>query len=219
MTISLREKIYRKIRDSIVYGKLSPGERLIESSLVKEFRASRSPIREALRQLGSEGLVKLERNKGITVTKLSIKAVDEIYTLRCLLESYATRLTAERVTKKQMVYLRGLQRKLAIASKNLELRDYLNDNTSFHSFFIEHSGNENMIQILDGLRRKIYRYQIMAIYIPGHFESYFEDHESILQACEKNDSETAEKYMRIHLERIRNVMINHLNQLESISLT
>src|SRR4030043_2088390 len=104
MTESLREKIYQAVRDDITYGRLSSGERLVESMLVERFRASRSPIREALRQLVSEGLITFERNKGITVSKLSTREVDEIYTLRWLLESYAARLTAGKATKKDLKY-------------------------------------------------------------------------------------------------------------------
>ena len=67
MSKSLREKIYEKIRDDITYGKYVPGERIVEDRLVEVLKASRSPIREALRQLQSEGLVTFERNRGILV--------------------------------------------------------------------------------------------------------------------------------------------------------
>jgi len=75
MVKSLRERIYKKIRDKITNGNLSAGERRIESNLANEFHVSRSPIREALGQLKSEGLIIFERNKGIRVSKLSVKQV------------------------------------------------------------------------------------------------------------------------------------------------
>ena len=76
MKKSLRDKIYKKLKTQITQGLLSPDERLIEDRLTREFKASRSPIREALRLLESEGLLTLERNRGISVAKLSIKQVD-----------------------------------------------------------------------------------------------------------------------------------------------
>ena len=119
MEKSLRERIYQEIRDQITYCKLNPGERLVESNLMIQFGASRRPIREALRQLYSEGLLTFEKNKGYTVSKLSLKQVDEIYSIRWLLESYAARLTAEKATKKDVVFLDGLNKKLhQAANKN-----------------------------------------------------------------------------------------------------
>jgi DNA-binding GntR family transcriptional regulator len=208
--ISLREKIYRRIKDDITYGKILPGERLVESRVAEEFKASRAPIREALRQLESEGLTKFERNKGITVLKLSIREIDEIYSLRWLLESYAARLSAEKATRKQVTYLRHLQDKLKGAVRNYDLSSWIQNNILFHNFFSENSGNSNLIQMLDTLKRRVYRYHYTIIRIPGHFKSYIEHHEGILRACEKNDGDMAEKFMKLHLETIKDVLIRYL---------
>jgi DNA-binding GntR family transcriptional regulator len=108
MNSSLRQKVYYSIREDITLGRLSPGERLIEFELAKRFKASRSPIREAIRQLESEGLIKFNQNRGITVSKLSPEEVNEIYNVRWLLESYAARLIAEKATKANVVYLGDL---------------------------------------------------------------------------------------------------------------
>jgi len=210
MPKSLREKIYEKIRDDITYGTMSPGERLVEDALAKRFKASRSPIREALRRLESEGLIEFARNKGITVSKLSIKQVDEIYTLRWLLESYATRLCAERATRNDVLYLKDLHEKLKAAAKAYDLKNWLDNNTLFHNFLSDHSGNSNLIAILDILKRRIYRYKYMIVRIPGHFGEYIKHHEGILWACGRNDGAVAEEYMKLHLEKIKQVLIDYL---------
>lgn len=210
MKKSLREKIYEKIRNDITYGHLSPGERLIESNLVNEFKASRSPIREALRQLESEALITFERNKGITVSKLSTKQVEEIYNIRSILESYSARLTAENATMDHVEYLRDLQERLGKAAKSFDFLNWLHNNNLFHTFIIEHSGNTNLVRILSILRRRVYRYQYISIRIPRHLESYLEQHDGILRGCEKNDGVMAERYMKIHLENIKHVLVDHL---------
>jgi DNA-binding GntR family transcriptional regulator len=208
--LSLREEIYQKIRDDITNGNLLPGERLLEDKLAKRFKVSRSPVREALRNLESEGLIEFERNKGITVTKLSIEQVDEIYSLRWLLESYAVRLSAESATKHNVMYLRNLNEKLKKAAKAYDLKGWLENNSLFHNFFAEHSGNNNLTQILDILKRRIYRYR-MVVRVPGHFEDYIKHHEGILRGYEKKDGEMAERYMKIHLEMVKRVTIDFLN--------
>jgi DNA-binding GntR family transcriptional regulator len=212
MTESLRQKIYQSIRDDITYGKLSPGERLVESELAEHFKASRSPIREALRQLESESLIRINQNKGITVSKLSPEEVDGIYNLRWLLESYAARLSAEKATKSHVVYLKDLHKKLKLAAKNSDLSSWIQNNILFHDFFSENSGNSNLHQILVTLKRRVYLYHYVIVSVPGNFKAYIEHHDQILRACERNDGEMAEKYMKLHIETIKQVLINYLNR-------
>ncbi len=212
MKKSLRESIYQKIKDDITYGFLFPGQRLIESELTKEFNASRSPIREALRQLEGEGYIIFSRNKGITVSKLSIKEVNELFDLRCLLESYAAGMAAERVTKKQIAHLRDLQEKLRIAASKGELKDWLHNNVPFHNLLYQNSGNNNLIHMIDTLNRRTYRYKYMIVRIPGHFKSYLKHHDAIIKGCEKKDREMVEKLMRLHLETIKDVLISDLEK-------
>jgi DNA-binding GntR family transcriptional regulator len=169
-----------------------------------------------LRQLESEGLVTFQRNRGITVSKLSIKAVDEIYTLRCLLESYAANLSAKRSTPKHAIFLKGLQKNLITAAGAFDLKTWIDNNTLFHNFFSDHCDNNNLRQILDTLKRRVYRYQYIILRIPGHFESYLNHHEAIISACEQRDGAVAERYMRLHLERVKNVLIEYLHEFHSV---
>ena len=211
MPESLRQKIYQSIREDITYGKLFPGERLVESQLAEKFKASRSPIREALRQLESEGLIRLNQNKGITVARLSAKEVDEIYSLRWLLESYAARLSAGQATKAHLVYLKDLHEKLKVAGRNADLSSWIHHNILFHDFFSENSGNSNLHQMLVNLKNRVYLYHYIIVSVPGNFQVYLDHHEEILKACKKNDGEMAEKYMKLHIEHIKQVLIHHLD--------
>jgi DNA-binding GntR family transcriptional regulator len=180
--------------------------------LVERFKTSRSPIREALRQLESEGLITFERNKGITVSRLTIQEIDEIYSLRWLLESYAAHLSAERATRKDVAYLKDLHRKLKVAAKDSDLVKWIHNNILFHDFFSENPGNNNLQQVLTMIKRRVYRYHYMIVRIPGHFKAYLEHHEGILRACELNDGKMAEKYMKAHVQTIKKVLIDYLNK-------
>jgi DNA-binding GntR family transcriptional regulator len=184
----------------------------VESMLVERFKTSRSPIREAVRQLESEGLITFQRNKGITVLRLTIQEIDEIYTLRWLLESYAAHLSAERATRKDVAYLKNLHGKLKLSAKNSDLLSWIHNNILFHDFLSENSGNSNLQQILTTVKRRVYRYHYTIVRIPGHFKAYLEDHEGILRACELNDGKMAEKYMKAHVQTIKRVLIDYLNR-------
>lgn len=100
--LSLREGIISKIREDIIYGRVRPGERFIESRLSEQFNTSRTPIREALWQLESEGLIEFERYRGITISKLTLNEIDELFTIRALLESFAAGLAGGRAVKKDV---------------------------------------------------------------------------------------------------------------------
>ena len=211
MTESLREKIYKDIRNDIMQGKLLPGQRVVESVLVERFKVSRSPIRESLRRLESEGMITLEHNKGITVSRLSSQEIEEIYNLRWLLESYAARLSAERATRNDVAYLKDLNSKLKAAARNYDLMSWIQNNVLFHDFLSENSGNGNLTQVLSTIKRRVYRYHYMIIRIPGHFKTYLDQHEGILKACENKDGKGAERHMKAHLQTIKRVLIDYLD--------
>ena len=215
MSQSLRESICEKIREEITYGKLSPGERLLEYKLVERFKTSRSPIREALCQLEREGLITFERNKGITVPKLSIEEVDEIYDLRILLESHAAHLSVERTEKNNVKYLKDLFRKMKTASKEYDLMSWIYNNTLFHNFFHENCGNKALDQILVNLKRRVHRYQYTIIRMPDHFKDYLEQHERILRGYEEKDAKTVERCVKLHIKTIKEVLISYLNTFSS----
>ncbi len=199
----------------ITCGRLFPGERLTETKLVERFKASRSPIREALRLLESEGLIQFEQYKGITISKPSIKEVEDIYNLRCLLESYAVRLTAEQMTRADLKHLKSLNQKCIGAAKTSDLSSWIQNNILFHNFFSENCGNSNLHQILTNLKRRVYLYHFNIVNIPGHFKAYIEHHNGILQGCQKKDGEMAESVMRLHIGTIKEILINYLNRINS----
>lgn len=212
MKKSLRDEIYEKVKENITHGLLSPGERLIEDQLAKTFNASRSPVREALRLLESEGLIKFERNKGITVSKLSIKEVEEIYELRWLLEGHAAYLTAEKATKKDVAYLKELQGHLRLAAKNVDMKAWLANNAEFHRFFSDKCGNQNLVKLVINLKNNVNRYHFITITVPWHFDLYLDQHEKMITGCELNDGELSEKYMKMHLQHIKMVLIDQLQE-------
>jgi DNA-binding GntR family transcriptional regulator len=212
MADTLRNIIYQSIRDDITYGRLSPGERILENQLAEQFKASRSPIREALRQLEAEGLITFDTRKGISISKLSVKEVEEIYNLRCLLESHAARITAEKVTEEQLGYLKDLHSKLKRAAANSDLKSWIQNNILFHDFFSENCENSNLHRILTSLKRRVYLYHYIIINIPGNFKAYIDHHQEILRACEKKDGRLAEKYMKIHIDKVKNILVGYLNK-------
>lgn len=215
MKKSLGQKIYKKIRDDITYGRLAPGQRFTETELTKKYKVSKSPIREALYQLVTERFVVFEgnKNKKISVAKLSLKEVNELYDIRVLLEGYATRLFAEQATAKQVAYLTDLNEKLRKANETNNPKEWIDKDTLFHEYLVANCGNSNVIPILDVLKRKVYRYKFVVLSVPGHSNEYIKDHEGIIRGCAENDGLLAEKHMKHHLTTVQRILTDFLELL------
>jgi DNA-binding GntR family transcriptional regulator len=210
---SLRETIYEQIRDDITFGKLYPGQRLTEATLADTLKASRSPVREALRQLESEGLITFERNKGIAVSKLSLEQVDEIFDIRMVLEGYAAFLSAQRtLTRDDLRYLKQLNKSLHQAAAMNDVHSWLDHNASFHKFFQTRSGNHNLEQLISMLERRVYRYKYMSVSFPDQFKYFLEQHEKIIGACEQKKPDLVMESMKEHLIYVKGVIMNYLKK-------
>ncbi len=204
---SLRQQIYEKIRDDITFGRHMSGERLTEKKLSDLYGVSRSPIREALRQLESEGLISFERNKGIEVTKLSVKQLEEIYDVRELLESYAVRIAVPRITKKEITYLESLHKKMMKATQKHDKQAWLHCNSLFHGIFRDKADSDCLSQLITMLKRRILKYQYTPLSYPHVIETYARHHATLIECCKKKDPITAEKTMKMHVRKVKEVVM------------
>jgi DNA-binding GntR family transcriptional regulator len=204
--------IYNKLKKLIYYGDLSPGEKLSEVELTKKLNVSRTPIREAFRQLQMEGYITVLPNKGAYVSKLPPEKIEEIYDIVCLLEGFAAALAAQKVNDSGLNQLNKIQEKLDLSACRKKYRDYIKWNTEFHQWITRLSGNESLAQTIDELRTRIYRYRLISVTIPGYLEKYASDHVRIIQAIGKKDSGRAKKYMEVHIHFVKKILINFLKE-------
>jgi DNA-binding GntR family transcriptional regulator len=211
---SLREKIYHNIRDAITYGMLSAGEQIYEETFAERFNTSRTPVREAIRQLQTEGYLRVVSNKGAFVAKISLEDLKNIYDLLALLESYATEQFIKRLTKDSVVQLQRLHENVCKAAQDNDVRLYYDNNTEFHLLFTRLSGNAHLKKMVVMLRDQIYRTHYIGITIPGHFAEYIDDHTQILKAVINKDVIKGKESMRFHIRRTRDILINHLKNFE-----
>jgi DNA-binding GntR family transcriptional regulator len=208
---SVRQNLYEKIRDDVTYGRLVPGERLTEMDLSNRYSASRSPIREALRQLESEGLLSFERNKGIAVRKLSIKQLDELYEAMAVLEGYVVSISVGKMVKKDIATLTDIHKQLVKAAKDKDLPSWFRTNLLFHVFFRNKADNETISTLIDMLQRRTHLYQHRSVSYYHAFDSYIQNHKDIINLCKKGDAEQAEKAMRLHVQTAKQYIMESLS--------
>ncbi len=209
----LREKIADKIRADIIKGVHEDGERLVEPKLAKSLGISRTPIREALRQLETEGFIEIVPRKGAVVKALTIKDIDDIYAVKASLEGLAARQATENLKEKDIERLRKINQKFSdIAYENPNVMDeYLKYNIDFHNIFIMASENQKILEILDGLSKNFQRLKTVLVSNPERAKKAVAEHNEIIEAFASKDPELVEMKVRWHIENAWEFLKSNIN--------
>ena len=210
--LSQSDNAYNKIRDAITYGKFNPGERLVEHQVCDSFQVGRTPLREALRRLQTEGYVDFVPNKGVTISKLSIDDVEQIYDIIAMLEGHATELAARQLTPEDIKRLIALNKKMIQLNGKQNFRQWLEHNAMFHAHIVQASGNQHLSKLVTGLRDRLYRYRFLSVTILGQSGKYSGDHEKILAALRDKEAKQAGKLMHNHVSYVTGLMVDLLRQ-------
>ena len=188
---TLREKILENIRDSILKGTLKAGERVSEPDLAERYGISRTPIREAFRQLESEGYLTVVPRKGAVVTALSERDVSEFYAIKSILEGYAASLAAENLTDKDIERLITINERLAKLAAAGDVKSFFRVHNSFHELFIKSAGNKKLLELIQQMLKKFDRLRIASLSLPGRMEISVQEHEKIIEAFKARNGEQA----------------------------
>src|SRR5690242_3486105 len=194
---SLSKVVSEQIRGQILDGKLRPGERLVEDRLSAELGVSRVPVREALRGLSMEGLVRLEPNRGATVTEVTPELVAELVEVRTLLEALNARLAARRHDPRIVALLQDTLGRGNAASQSGTTEELARLNAEFHDRLAEASRNSVLSDIMRSLRERT----SLAFAINGRARARqdWQEHAAILAAVIDGDEDMAALLARRHV--------------------
>lgn len=195
---TLREQIVFSLRESIIRGDLEPGQKLTEPVLAEKLGISRTPIREAFRQLETEGFLTVVPRKGAMVSDLSRKEIEDFYEIKSVLEGYASRIAAERITEKDIAKLTKINNQLEILAKNDDVEAFFKKNNEFHSVFINICDNDKLLDIWDNLIRRFVRFRLQALSVPGRLMNSVKQHRDIINALSKRDGSLSEALVVKH---------------------
>ncbi len=212
-TSSASNVAYVKLRDLITYGNLSPGEKIVESRLEKRFAISRTPIREAIKQLEKRGYVEIVHNRGAFVKKVSLDELEKTYDVLSVLESYAAKLAAGKVNDQAIRKLTEINEELKELGHLSKYRKYLEGNSEFHRILCEISGNNVLQNLSSELRDRVYRYRFLGITIPGHIKEYIAEHEVIIRGLKDRDAEKVGDTVWQRIQRTKETVGEFLREL------
>ncbi len=195
---TLREQIVSSLRDSIIKGELNPGQKLTEPELAEKLGISRTPIREAFRQLESEGFLTVIPRRGAVVSRITRKEIDDFYELKSLLEGYAARIAAERITEKGIEKLGKINEQLNVLAEKGDVEAFFWKNDEFHNTFISYCGNEKLLEFREHMVQRFMRFRLEALSVPGRLMSSVKQHKTIIRALTRKDGRLAEAVVLEH---------------------
>lgn len=207
----LKHWAYETIKQIILDGHIAPGDQLRTDDLAKSMNISRTPIREALLRLESEGLVKANSRVGFFVTETAHSDFKELFELRELTEGYAAEKAAPLLSDEDLAQI-DVEHQKAIAA--LEKNDLMQFNTceiALHDFVIRHSRNQRLLKMVDGLKDLTYRERLYALRSRENLELSLAEHQRLIVALHARDGELAGRMMRDHLRNVYNRLRLFLN--------
>jgi DNA-binding GntR family transcriptional regulator len=198
---TLHEEIADNLREMIMSGELREGDKIKENVLCDMMGISKTPLREALRVLSAEGLIRLVPNRGSYVTTPTFEEIKEMFDVMRVLEGVCARTAVEKMRDRDLSKLEKLHQKLEKNFRRKDQKEYIHQNNLYHAFVQELAGNKTLNQIVNGLRQKILLYRFQSLNLPGRFEQSIQEHRSLLAAFRDKDPKKAEMLMKSHLKK------------------
>jgi DNA-binding GntR family transcriptional regulator len=214
------DSVYQAMRHAIVSCQIKPGERLNVEELAQKFGVSLTPVRGAIQQLATEGLIEIRPRSGTFVASLNDQEVDETFKIRCALECLAGEDAIQRITTDQLRRLKDLLRSLkrrVITDEDRKMHD--KDNSELHQLIVEASGNRKLREIYNALNAhiKIVRIHAAETNWPVRMQEEQAEHEAIVSAIESKDTEALKAALRKHIYRAKDSMLAALRASDSQS--
>lgn len=208
--LTLREQIVDFIKDAVVTGRLKPGERVPEQEIAESFGISRTPIREAFRQLESEGFITVTPRKGAVVSPITDKDVSEFYAIKSLLEGFAAKTACLTLTPKELKRLETLNSQMEKYAERNDVKGFFRLDNQFHDTFLKACGNEKLCTLIHQLVAQFERFRITALALPGRMRDSVRQHNEIIEAFKSGNTALVETLVKANAERGRDVLVEEI---------
>jgi DNA-binding GntR family transcriptional regulator len=197
----LYEEVADLIREKIFTHELAPGSWIDEKSLTTQFGISRTPLREAIKVLASEGLITMKIRRGAYVTEVDKQEIAQIFQVIALLEGNACMVVANNATDQQLELLDGIHLRLEKAAADRDIDRFFELNQEFHDIIQEISGNRWMRKVITDLRQVLKLQRRNSLTKLGRLEQSLQEHRQILSAIIARNGDLAQKLMINHLQQ------------------
>lgn len=207
---TIQTQVYRILRDEIYAGVYTPGQRLQETELAAKLNVSRSPVREAFRQLIADGLLEGVPNKGVYVREFTIKDVNEIFELRVLMESYAIERMEPGLSQEQEDSFTRILEDMDVACTNRDTETYMRLDTAFHHLLIRSCGNSLLESTYNKTIALVKQFIRLALCTRSDLWDSKGEHDEIVAYLRKKQIREASLANRRHLETTRAALVAYM---------
>lgn len=212
---TLAHYVLHTLRDWILSGRIPTGTKLDQQKLAAELGVSTIPMREGLRQLEAEGLVRIYPYRGAFVTQLSFVELEDVYLVREVLEELATQLAVRNIPEATLAQLADLLTRMKLATEQQDFARLLDLNRIFHFTIYHASDRPILVQIIASLWDRSGAYRRVYTYLPDRSVQALAEHEAIFAACKTRDAATAGRLVRENVRRTTDAIRSKLGGKES----
>ena len=209
---SLRGRVFEKLREDILSGVYKDCDELREITIGEEMGVSRTPVREALRQLELEGLVVMIPRKGAEVARITEKDLRDVLEVRCSLEELAAELAAERMDEEGKAKLDKALQEFEVAIESGDNAAIADSDMEFHDIIFDATGNPRLIQIISNLREQFYRYRLEYVKDTDYHIVLLNEHKELVDAIESGKKEEARQIMKKHITNQEMTVIRYIKE-------
>ena len=208
----LSKKVYRILKARIIKGDLTQGGKLFEAKIAEQLGVSRTPVREAIKGLAAEGLVKMTPNQGVVVINVSIEDLQEVLQIRRVLEGLAAFVAAKKISQEEIAKLEEIIKKMSmiISKPKPDVVAYSELNAEFHNLILNACGNKRLMKICNNLSSSDHRFRIRSLRNnPGRLKYSLKEHQKIVETLKRKDTEQADRLSQIHINNVlKNILEN-----------
>jgi len=213
---ALADWSYEIIKQQILDLDIQPGAQLHIEIFAEKLDVSRTPLREALQRLASEGLVEIRPRVGYFVSDITEQDIRDLLEIREIIESRAAHRAANDLTDKEMEILKEMNKATKQAVAKGDYNDFLEKEISFHNFLHKHIENEHLTALVETLNNLTYRERIISIKSKENVEATVLEHQRIIDALLNRDADKAAWYMAEHLKNVSDRIVKFLIEKEKI---
>ena len=208
----LHGEVVARLRTMIVEGEFATGARLPEKALCEQFGISRTPLREAMRILASEGLVVLTPNRSATVSEITTRDIDEMFPIMGMLEALAGEIACKNITEDQLAEIRAFHFQMILHYRRRELAEYFHLNQAIHEKILMAADNPTLAAMHSSLEVRIRRARYMANTSEARWAKAVKEHEEMLEALEDRDGVRLATILKLHLknkcDKVKEALLN-----------
>ena len=212
---TLHDEVVDRMRDMIVEGHLAALERINETELCQRLGVSRTPVREAIKTLASEGLIELVRNKGAIVKHLGVTEIEDMLEAVGVIERYAAKVGVRRAGQAEIDAIAAMHKRMRELYKARDRLPYYKLNQAIHAAIVALTHNSTLISTHESLQMRLRRIRYVGNELPTSWSGAMREHEAMIKALKGRDAEGLRAAIDVHLDRTRERVIAFLADSEA----